>query len=124
MKTGKGKKIAIIAGALALIILAAGLLALGRWRQSRTMLASLETAAVTRGDLRIAVDADGAVRSNQTALLMWKTSGTVDQVYFQPGDLVNAGAELASLEETSLPQGIILARVELINAQRPRTHHP
>ena len=62
MKTGKSKKIAIIAGALALIVLAAGLLALGRWRQSRTMLASLETAAVTRGDLRITVDADGAVR--------------------------------------------------------------
>ncbi len=118
MKTGKGKKIAIIGGALALVVLAAGLLALGSWRQNRTMLAGLETAAVQRGDLRITVDADGAVRSNQTALLMWKTSGTVDQVYFQLGDAVNAGAELASLDETSLPQAIILARVELINAQR------
>jgi HlyD family secretion protein len=118
MKTGKGKKIAIVAGVLAVVLLAASLLALGRWRQYRSTLAGLETAALERGDLKITVDADGAVRSNQTALLAWKTSGTVDQVNVQLGDKVNAGEELASLQETSLPQGVILARVELINAQR------
>jgi HlyD family secretion protein len=118
MKTGKGKKIAIVAGVLAVILLAASLLALGRWRQYRSALAGLETVALQRGDLKIMVDADGTVRSNQTALLRWKTSGTVDQVDVELGDQVNAGEALASLEETSLPQAIILARAELINAQR------
>jgi HlyD family secretion protein len=87
-------------------------------RQGRIALAALETAALQRGDLQIKVDADGAVRSNQTALLTWKTSGTVDKVDVALGEKVQAGQELASLEKTSLPQPVILAQVELINAQR------
>jgi HlyD family secretion protein len=118
MNTEKGRKIAIFAGVLALVLLAIGALALGRMRQNRTTLAGLETAILQRGDLEITVDADGILRSNQSALLAWKTSGTVDKVQAALGEQVEAGQELASLSETSLPQPVILAQVELINAQR------
>jgi HlyD family secretion protein len=118
MRTRKGKRIAIIAGALAVVLLVAGLLALGGLRQNRIVLAGLETALLQRGDLQVTVDADGVVSSNQTALLAWKTSGTVDQVQVELGENVQAGQELASLEYTSLPQPVILAQVELISAQR------
>ena len=119
MRTRKGKRIAIFAGVLALVLLlVAGLLALGGLRQNQIALAGLETALLQRGDLQVTVDADGVVRSNQTALLAWKTSGTVDQVQVELGENVQAGQELSSLENTSLPQPVILAQVELINAQR------
>jgi len=42
----------------------------------------------------------------------------VDEVYASLGDLVSQGELLANLEATSLPQNVILAQAELINAQR------
>lgn len=77
-----------------------------------------QTAEVTRGDLVATVGATGTVRSHQTAILVWQTSGTVEDVNVEVGDRVLAGAELARLEKTSLPQNIILAEAELVSAQR------
>ena len=72
-----------------------------------------QTAEVTRGDLVATVGATGTVRSHQTAILVWQTSGTVEDVNVEVGDRV-----LARLEKTSLPQNIILAEAELVSAQR------
>jgi len=77
-----------------------------------------QTAEIKRGDLVATVGATGTVRAHQTAILVWQTSGTVEDVSVQVGDQVPAGAELARLEKTSLPQNIILAEAELVSAQR------
>lgn len=87
-------------------------------RNSASSNGVFQTAEVTRGDLVATVGATGTVRAHQTAILVWQTSGTVEDINVEVGDHVPAGAELARLEKTSLPQNIILAEAELVSAQR------
>ncbi len=84
----------------------------------QTSLEDLQTVEVQLGTLSATISATGTVRSNQDAQLSWQTSGTVEQVYVQPGDIVENGQMLAELVQTSLPQNVILAQEELINAQK------
>ena len=94
------------------------------WRQyslqesREEMLASLQTEAAIRGPLVSTIGATGMVRSNQTAVLNWQTSGTVERVLVGVGDQVVGGQEFASLAQTSLPQNVILAQADLVNAQQ------
>jgi len=81
-------------------------------------LSNLQTVSAGRGDLTATVGATGEVRANQTATLNWQTSGTVNQVNILAGDTVTAGQVMASLEQTSLSQSIILAQADLVNAQK------
>jgi HlyD family secretion protein len=83
-----------------------------------SLLADLQREIVSRGDLNVTIQADGVVHSNQSAELLWRTSGTVAQVNVDLGDEVSAGDALASLESASLPQSVILARIDLVEAQR------
>lgn len=103
---------------IVLAVIAAGVFAFWRFRsQSRANLASnFQTVAAQRGDLVASVGATGTVRANQTAALPWQTSGTVQVVNIAVGDQVEADQVLADLKETSLPQNIILAGVDLVNA--------
>ena len=77
----------------------------------------LQTAKIEFGSLVATVGATGTVRSNQTATLLWQTSGSVVAVEVSTGDQVQSGDLLASLSQTSLPQNVILAQAELVNAQ-------
>jgi HlyD family secretion protein len=65
-----------------------------------------------------AVEANGVVRSNQSALLTWQTSGTVSAVEVAAGNLVVRGQELAFLATASLPQQVILAQADLVEARK------
>ena len=40
----------------------------------------LEMETLQRGTLSTVIDVDGVVQSNQSALLLWKISGEIDQV--------------------------------------------
>jgi HlyD family secretion protein len=77
-----------------------------------------QTAAIERGTLTASVGATGNVRANQTAILSWQTSGTVETVNVAIGEKVRAGDVLASLAQISLSQNIILAQADLVTAQR------
>lgn len=77
-----------------------------------------QTQPVSRGTLTAIVGATGTVRSNQSAWLTWDTSGTVAKVDGYVGMKVNKGDELASLEQTSLSQSVILAQADLVTAQQ------
>ncbi len=77
-----------------------------------------QTQPVSRGTLTAVVGATGTVRSNQSAWLTWDTSGTVAQVDGFVGMSVAKGDVLASLEQTSLSQSIILAQADLVSAQQ------
>ncbi len=104
-----------------LVVIAGGFYS---WRQYSTqksleeMLAGLQTEAAARGPLVSTIGATGTVRSNQTAILNWQTSGTVERVLVEIGDQVVSEQELASLAQTSLPQNVILAQADLVNAQK------
>ena len=105
---------------IVVLLIAAGLMlarqvSLG---QQAALLDNLITEPIGRGELMAFVIADGVVRSEQSAELAWSISGEVAAVPYQVGDLVQAGDILATLVETSLPQQVILARGDLIEAQQ------
>ena len=79
---------------------------------------NLQTVPAERGPLTATIGATGVVRADQTAVLSWQASGTVGEVNVGVGAQVALGDVLASLEETSLPQNIILAQADLVAAQR------
>jgi HlyD family secretion protein len=102
---------------IAFLTLAAGVLMGCGLGQARTGTPSpTEIGPISQG--RLIARADGVVQPNQTALLAWKTAGIVESVLVTAGTRVTAGQELASLAPRSLPQPVILAQVELINARR------
>src|SRR3990170_1592185 len=77
-----------------------------------------DTTPVVAGSLTATVGATGTVRANQLAGLAFKTSGTVDEVLVQVGDTVRAGDQLAVLSDATLPASVLLARADLVAAQR------
>ena len=77
-----------------------------------------QTATIGRGNLTATIGATGTVRAKQTAVLIWQAAGTVDAVNVNVGDVVSADDELASLLKTSLPQSVIMAEADLVDAQK------
>jgi HlyD family secretion protein len=77
-----------------------------------------QTATVERGDLMATIGATGTVRSKQTAVLIWQAAGTVDTVNVKLGDNVPADFVLAYLTKSSLPQSVIMAEADLVDAQK------
>ena len=77
-----------------------------------------QTTTIERGTLNATIGATGNVHANQTALISWQTSGTVETIIAKVGDQVLAGDTLASLATTSLTQNVVLARADLVTAQR------
>jgi HlyD family secretion protein len=109
----KHRRLSISIGIILLIVVAF-VLVRGRAKPQ----SSFQTQALGRGDLTATIGATGAVRANQSAMLVWQTTGTVDQVNVKVGDQVNQGDVLASLLQTSLPQNVILAQADLVSAQK------
>jgi HlyD family secretion protein len=50
--------------------------------------------------------------------LTWQANGTVEQVNVKVGDQVKKDEILATLQNTSLPQSVILAEADFVNAQQ------
>ena len=89
-----------------------------RGTQAAEAASQYETDIVKRGDLSASVGGTGTVRANQTAVLAWQTSGNIEVLNAAIGDTVRGGQVIASLEEASLPQTIILARADLVTARK------
>lgn len=112
-------RIILAAGVLALVVLA-----LVFWPPSGQSAAggngaeSFQTVQVRKGNAAAVINTSGVVRSKQSALLIWQTSGTVDKVDVSLGQALQEGTVLASLEMNSLPQAVILSQAELVNAQK------
>jgi HlyD family secretion protein len=101
-------------------ILVGGFFAFRAYRQNQQQqsLLSLQTVEATKGSLTATVGATGTVRANQFAMLAFQTTGNVASVHVEPGDTVEGGDVLATLEQTSLAPQVILAQADLISAQR------
>ncbi len=101
------------------VVVVAGLFGYNAYAQNRAQaaLANIPTTTVKEGTLTATVGAFGSVTPNQSAVLNWQTSGTVDKVYVNIGDKVKAGQVLATLADTSLSQTILNARGDLVAAQ-------
>lgn len=87
-------------------------------RQNQQSNSQYQTVTLTRGELTSIVGATGTVRARQTAMVSWSTSGQIAKILVEVGQKVSAGEELATLDQGSLPQNVILASADLVSAQR------
>ena len=76
-----------------------------------------QTEPLSRGNLTASVGATGTVRAQQSAVLVWQTSGIVEKVNVRIGDSVKKDQNLANLIQESMTQSVIMAEVDLINAE-------
>ncbi len=110
----------IIIAVIALAVVAGVIYLVGPVRAQRSAAAQskLQTEPASLGNLTATIGATGIVRANQSAQLLWQTSGTVGEVRVKLGDRIEANQLLAVLEQTSLPQQVILAQADLVGAQK------
>ena len=100
-------------GAGVLIIL----LILFFYRNQDDSTAELITTTVEKGELIATVGGTGKVEANKSAVLTWDTTGNVQDVYVENGTQVLQKTTLAELAPSSLPQNVILAEADLVDAQ-------
>ncbi len=100
------------------VVAAAVGVVLSRRAQQQASTEGLQTVEAATGPLTALVGATGAVRANQSATLVFQTSGIVDRVRVAVGDRARRGEELVTLAASSLPQQVILAQADLVEAQR------
>ena len=112
----KRRNVIIIVGIIVLV--SAGFIYQNIQKTRSAANSQFQTQSVERGALTAQIGATGTVRADQTALLIWETTGQVDVVNFKVGDEVNTGDVLASLDDSSLPQTVILAQSDLVAAKR------
>ena len=104
-------------GLIVLVIVAA-------WLLVRTLSSNADengeyqVAEISRGDLIAIVGATGIVEPNQTAEVNWETSGRIKEVNVKVNDFVEQGVVLAELADNTVPQSVIQARAELVEAQK------
>ncbi|NTU74918.1 MAG: efflux RND transporter periplasmic adaptor subunit [Anaerolineaceae bacterium] len=84
---------------------------------SNTSTTTYQTYVVKRGPLNATISATGSVQSNQTANLTWSVNAKVGQVNVAIGQPVKKDDILMVLDPTSLPQSLIQAQSDLINAK-------
>ena len=120
MKKKSGKKWLYIGlGALVVILLAVfvGIPRVQAAQQSSTT-TTYQTQAVALGSITGTVGATGNVRTNQSVVINWQTSGIVSKIDVTPGQQVKAGDPLAELDPTSLPQNVLNAQNALAADQK------
>jgi multidrug efflux pump subunit AcrA (membrane-fusion protein) len=88
-----------------------------RARQQANTISNLQTVTAGQGNLTATVGATGTVRADQTAMILWQTSGIVDNVYVKVGQVIKTGQTLADLKQSSLPQNLIMAQSDLSTAR-------
>ncbi|BBB49454.1 efflux RND transporter periplasmic adaptor subunit [Pelolinea submarina] len=87
-------------------------------RARKTAMDEYQTVKLERSDMVVIVGATGIVEANQTADLEWQTTGRVESVNVAVNDRVKAGDILADLADNTLPQSVILAQADLVDAQK------
>jgi HlyD family secretion protein len=113
----------IIIAIVIIAIAAIGFLVMKK-RNSSATATQYQTVQAEKGTLTATIGATGTVRSNQSAVLTWQTTGTIDSVKIRPGDHINAGDVLASLTlppvtESSFETALITAQENLAELTSP-----
>ena len=98
---------------------AAGYFGYTKFKESQAaQTTTFQTVTLANGDLTAIVGATGTVRANQSTTVNWQTSGRISKVDVKVGDQVTVNQVLAILDPVTLSQNIILARSDLVTAQR------
>jgi HlyD family secretion protein len=116
MKSRKNQFIVII---VALLVIGAVVAVLyTRANAQTTTTTSVQTATVTLGNISSSVAAAGTVHAQQSAILSWQNTGSVDAVNIKVGDVVTESQVLAALSTDHMPQNVISAQADLGAAQQ------
>ena len=78
---------------------------------------AIQTSTVERGTIASSLNAAGTVRTGQSAIITWQTSGKVADILVNLGDPVDVDQELATLDPNFLSPSIINAQQNLIDAK-------
>lgn len=112
----------VIYSLLAIALVIAGVFAYQAFAKAQSNqnipITQADTTILEEGNLTTSISAIGKVRSNQQAILVWKTSGTVESINAEPGAVIEYGQTLASLSQVSLPQNLIMAQADLVEAEK------
>ena len=111
----KNRRVWIVA--LVLVVIAASAFMFVR-RSNAGTASQFQTATIERGNLTATIGSTGTVRAKQSATLIWQAAGTVDTVNVKAGDNIPSGFVMANLSKTSLPQSVIMAEADLVDAQK------
>jgi HlyD family secretion protein len=106
----------IISGAVLLVVII-GLVIWGARSNRAVRFSQGQRYTVARGPLVQSIGGTGSVHASQSAVLVWQTTGKVGSVTVGIGDKVAADQVLAELAQSSLPQAVIQAAVDLVDAQ-------
>lgn len=63
------------------------------------------------------VESSGAVEAEQIGSVFWETTGQIATVAVEPGDFVKEGDVLMTLDPATVPQNVVQAQIDLLNAQ-------
>ncbi|MCA1954877.1 MAG: efflux RND transporter periplasmic adaptor subunit [Anaerolinea sp.] len=86
--------------------------------QSAQQAMKFETAPAEKGDLSAFVVANGVVRPARQASLSWSVGGRAEVADLTIGDAVRQDQELARIAPDCLPQSLVLAQVDVYQAQQ------
>src|SRR6266542_1994684 len=111
-----GKYLYVIGGVL-LVIIVVGAYLMNRQTRNRSSFAT-RFGTVSNVTVADTIQTSGTLNAAQSASLYWKTSGTIEKMNIKVGDHVRKGDVLATLAQTSLPQSVISAQADLVNAQQ------
>ncbi|HAE86352.1 MAG TPA: hypothetical protein DCG78_07635 [Anaerolineaceae bacterium] len=102
------------------LVVAAGvyfLIQYQQYQQGLQTVAQLETVPYRRETFISSVNGTGTVRPEHQAVLIWQTSGTVEQSELTVGDAVHNDQVILKLDENDLPIDIIQARADKISIE-------
>ena len=103
---------------LLIVVIAASAFVYVRGSTANNAASQFQTETLSRGTLTATIGATGTVRAMQTAVLVWQAAGTVDTVNVKVGDNIPEDFVMAFLEQTSLPQSIVVAEADLTDAEK------
>jgi HlyD family secretion protein len=112
------KKRFLITGILVVALAAGGLYYRARASSQASESDSIQTATVERGSISTTLSSSGNTRSGQSATIVWQTSGKVEDITLQTGDLVQEDQVMATLDPNSLSNDMITAKQTLIDAKQ------
>ena len=107
----------IFFGFVVIAALLAGGWYLRQRRNTRQVLANIETEPYQRMTLNANIYGTGTVQPNQSAVLTWSTGGIVGEVKVTLGEVVDQDQVLMSLDPESLSVDILQAQIDVINVQ-------
>ncbi|MBN2466366.1 efflux RND transporter periplasmic adaptor subunit, partial [candidate division WOR-3 bacterium] len=116
MSKPSSRRRTVIVLLVALLVVAAGIFILTRPKKAK-----YRTSTVERGDITISVSATGMLNPVNQVTVGSQVSGTIEKVYFDFNDHVQAGQTLATIDPRNYESALKQAKANLASAQASLT---